>query len=31
MALSGEGWHYPAVKTLSALLKGIMSKHHGGF
>ena len=31
MVLSGEGWHYPAVKTLSALLKGIMSKHHGGF
>ena len=31
MVLSGEGWHYPTVKTLSALIKGIMSKHHSGF
>ena len=22
-------WHYPAVKKLSALLRGITSKHHG--
>ena len=26
-----EGWHYPAVKKLSALLRGITSKHHGDF
>ena len=26
-----EGWHYLAVKKLSALLRGITSKHHGGF
>ena len=24
-----EGWHYPAVKKLSALLKGITSKNNG--
>ena len=24
-------WHYIAVKKLSALLRGITSKHHGGF
>ena len=26
-----EGWHCFAVKNLSALLRGITSKHHGGF
>ena len=26
-----EGWHYLAVKKLSALLRGIMCKHHGDF
>ena len=26
-AANGEGWHYLAVKKLSALLKGITSKH----
>ena len=26
-----EGWDYLAVKKLSTLLKGIASKHHGGF
>ena len=26
-----EGWNYLAVKKLSALLKGITSKHHGNF
>ena len=31
MILNGEGWHYLAVKKLSALLKGITSKHHGDF
>ena len=24
-------WHYLAVKRLSALLRGITSKHHGDF
>ena len=24
-------WHYHAVKKLSALLRGITSKHHSGF
>ena len=27
----GEGWHYLAVKTLSALLRAITSKHHSDF
>ena len=27
MIQNGEGWHYLAVKTLSALLSGITSKH----
>ena len=27
MIANGEGWHYLAVKKLSALLKGITSKH----
>ena len=31
MIPNGEGWHYLAVKRLSALLRGIMSKHHGDF
>ena len=26
-----EGWHYLAVNKLSALLRGITSKHHGDF
>ena len=31
MISNGEGWHYLAVKTLSALLRGITSKHVGDF
>ena len=31
MIPNGEGWHYPAVKKLSALLTAITSKHHGDF
>ena len=31
MILNGEEWHYLAVKKLSALLRGITSKHHGDF
>ena len=31
MILNGEGWHYLAVKKLSALLRGIMSKYHNYF
>ena len=31
MIPNGEGWHYPTVKKLSALLRGITSKHKGGF
>ena len=27
----GENWHYPAVKKLSALLRGITSNHNGDF
>ena len=27
----GKQWHYLAVKKLSALLRGITSKHHGDF
>ena len=26
-----EGWHYVAVKKLSALLRGVMWKHYGDF
>ena len=26
-----EGWHYLEVKKLSALLRGITSKHYGNF
>ena len=31
MIPNGEGWHYPAVKKLSALLRGITFEHHGDF
>ena len=31
MIPNGKGWHYLAVKILSALLRIIMSKHHGDF
>ena len=31
MISNGEGWHYLAVKILSALLRGITSKHVGDF
>ena len=32
MILNGEKqWHYLAVKKVSALLRGITSKHHGNF
>ena len=31
MIPNGEGWHYLAVKKLSALLRGIMSKYHNYF
>ena len=31
MTPNGEGWHYLAVRKLSALLREIMSKHHGDF
>ena len=31
MITDGETWHYLAVKSLSALLKGITSKHVGDF
>ena len=31
MIPNGKGCHYLAVKTLSALLRRIMSKHDGGF
>ena len=31
MIPNGEAWHYFAVKKLSALLKGIISKNNGGF
>ena len=27
----GKKWHYPAVKTISALLRGITSNHNGDF
>ena len=29
--LNEEKWHYPVVKTLSALLRGITSKNEGYF
>ena len=31
MIPNGEGWHYLAVKKLSALLRRITYKHHGDF
>ena len=31
MIPNGKGWHYLAVKKLSALLRGITSKHHVDF
>ena len=31
MIPNGEGWHYLAVKKLSALLRGITSKHISDF
>ena len=31
MITDGEKWHYLAVKKLSTLLKGIISKHEGDF
>ena len=31
MIPNGERWHYLAVEKLSALLRGITSKHHGDF
>ena len=31
LMISNKGWHYLGVKKLSALLRGIPSKHHGDF
>ena len=31
MATDGQKWHYLALKILSTLLKGIISKHNGDF
>ena len=31
MTLNGKGWHYAAVKQISALLIGISTKHYGDF
>ena len=31
MITDGEKWHYLAVKSLSALFRGITSKHDGDF
>ena len=31
MISNRDGWHYLAVKRLSALLRGITSKYHGDF
>ena len=31
MIADGEKWHYLSVKSLSALLRGITSKHDGDF
>ena len=31
MITDGEKWHYLAVKRLSALFRGITSKHDGDF
>ena len=31
MISSGQRWHYITVKKLSALLRGVLSKHNGYF
>ena len=31
MITDGKKWHYLAVKSLSAMLRGITSNHHGDF
>ena len=31
MITDGKKWHYLAVKSVSALLRGITSNHNGGF
>ena len=31
MISNGEKWHYLAVKNLSALLRGVTSKHNDDF
>ena len=31
MIIDGKKWHYLAVKSLSALLRGIASNHNGDF
>ena len=31
MISNGEGWHFIALKKLLALLREIISKHHGDF
>ena len=31
MIMDGKKWHYLAVKSLSALLRGIASNHNGDF
>ena len=31
MIPNGKGWHYITGKALSALLRDIVSKHHGNF
>ena len=31
MISNGKGWNYVAIKILSALLRGIKSKHHDDF
>ena len=31
LMIQNEGWHYLAVKKLSASLRGISSKYHGDF
>ena len=31
MIADAEGWHYIAAQLLTALLRGIASKHHGDF
>ena len=31
MVTDGEKWHYLAIKKLSALLRGVTSKHDGDF